>query len=197
LVGEHRPAGGQLFMVSSSWTRTRFPLQRGSALAQANTQMGPEPTPANGQMQQGLFRASDTIIHDHHASRLIHTCELNGANAFDYLTEAETHGRSSTESICVDAVELPGGPGATDRRALRIKTAEFKQACRNLTNHWRKVLFSCIIGCAMPNDKITYNNKILHGWICLWIVAIQVFYFYRFSPIIFPLLKSMVHKVWH
>ncbi|SRR6266550_232239 len=46
---------------------------------------------------------------------LIHTCELNGANAFDYLIELQKRGGSG-ESVCVDAVELPGSPGASRHR---------------------------------------------------------------------------------
>ena len=64
-------------------------------------------------------------------------------------------------------------------------------------SRWMKHSFSCIIVCAMPKDKIAPNTATLQRWICWWIVASQIFYFYRFSPIIFPLLKSMVHKVWH
>jgi transposase len=38
---------------------------------------------------------------------LIHTCELNGANPFDYLTELQRHASELGESSGVDAVELP------------------------------------------------------------------------------------------
>ena len=51
---------------------------------------------------------------------LIHTCELNGANSFHYLTELQRHVPEVTaQSRRLDAVELPGDP-----RALRcpVKT---------------------------------------------------------------------------
>ena len=38
---------------------------------------------------------------------LIHTCELNGANPFDYLTEFLRHPADCTGTGGVDAVELP------------------------------------------------------------------------------------------
>ena len=48
---------------------------------------------------------------------LIHTCELNGANPFDYLTHYCSHGRNCSAPVGVDAVELPRDPGAPDRHA--------------------------------------------------------------------------------
>ena len=40
---------------------------------------------------------------------LIHTCELAGANPFDYLTELQRHAaRTGSQSFGVDALELPG-----------------------------------------------------------------------------------------
>ena len=41
---------------------------------------------------------------------LIHTCELNGANPFDYLTELQRHARKWQPVRRVDAVELPADP---------------------------------------------------------------------------------------
>ena len=44
---------------------------------------------------------------------LIHTCELNGANPFDYLTELQRHAEELKQKpIGVDAVELPRDTGA-------------------------------------------------------------------------------------
>ena len=43
---------------------------------------------------------------------LIHTCELNGANPFDYLIELQRHRRRVEESpFGVDALELSRYPG--------------------------------------------------------------------------------------
>ena len=40
---------------------------------------------------------------------LIHTCELCGANPFDYLTELDRHAdECGRESRGLDALELPG-----------------------------------------------------------------------------------------
>ena len=48
---------------------------------------------------------------------LIHTCELNGANPFDYLTELQRHAEElKRTSIGVDALELPRDAGAARRR---------------------------------------------------------------------------------
>ena len=48
---------------------------------------------------------------------LIHTCELNGANPFDYLTELQRHAEElKRASIGVDAVELPRDAGAAASR---------------------------------------------------------------------------------
>ena len=41
---------------------------------------------------------------------LIHTCELNGANSFDYLTELQRHARE------LAAHPANGCPGTTARR---------------------------------------------------------------------------------
>ena len=44
---------------------------------------------------------------------LIHTCELSGANPFDYLTELQRHAEELTANpVGVDAVELPRDAGA-------------------------------------------------------------------------------------
>ena len=44
---------------------------------------------------------------------LIHTCELAGANPFDYLTELQRHAHGAGgQPIGVDAVELPRDAGA-------------------------------------------------------------------------------------
>ena len=44
---------------------------------------------------------------------LIHTCQLNGANSFQYLTELQRHGPATGgQSFGVDAVELPRDAGA-------------------------------------------------------------------------------------
>jgi len=43
---------------------------------------------------------------------LIHTCQLCGANSFDYLTELQRHAQQLAANPRVDAVELPPGAGA-------------------------------------------------------------------------------------
>ena len=44
---------------------------------------------------------------------LIHTCELNGANPFDYLTELQRHAEELKRNpVGVDALELPRDAGA-------------------------------------------------------------------------------------
>ena len=49
---------------------------------------------------------------------LIHTCELNGANPFDYLTELQRHAEELAAKPCgVDAVELPRDAGTLDPAA--------------------------------------------------------------------------------
>ena len=51
---------------------------------------------------------------------LIHTCELNGANPFDYLTELQRHAAElARQSGGVDAVELPRDAGAARHARLR------------------------------------------------------------------------------
>ena len=45
--------------------------------------------------------------------RLIHSCELNGANPFDYLTELQRHSAELVaKSDGMDAMELPRNAGA-------------------------------------------------------------------------------------
>jgi hypothetical protein len=60
---------------------------------------------------------------------LIHTCELNGANPFDYLIRphsiTETRGGDSGEPVCVDAVELPRG--TENRMRHRCVAANFRE----------------------------------------------------------------------
>ena len=43
---------------------------------------------------------------------LIYTCQLNGANPFDYLTELQRHAEELAPAPRVDAVELPRDAGA-------------------------------------------------------------------------------------
>ena len=52
---------------------------------------------------------------------LIHTCELCGANPFDYLTQLQRHaGEVTRNPSAVDAVELPRHTGIT-RRPSRLR----------------------------------------------------------------------------
>ena len=52
---------------------------------------------------------------------LIHTCELHGANPFDYLTELQRHARElAAESVGVDALELPRDAGAARHTRSRV-----------------------------------------------------------------------------
>ncbi len=52
---------------------------------------------------------------------LIHTCELNGANPFDYLTELQRHAEElKQQSIGVDALELPRHAGAARHARRRV-----------------------------------------------------------------------------
>ena len=49
---------------------------------------------------------------------LIHTCQLCGANSFDYLTELQRHARELAASpVGVDAVELSRDIGANGSRS--------------------------------------------------------------------------------
>ena len=41
------------------------------------------------------------------------------------------------------------------------------------------------------------NFLLVQGAMCLWAVAVFIWYFYQFSPIISPLLKSILQKLWH
>jgi hypothetical protein len=48
----------------------------------------------------------------------IHTCELNGADPFDYLNQLQRHAEELKQSaVGLDALELPRDAGA-DRRTL-------------------------------------------------------------------------------
>ena len=52
---------------------------------------------------------------------LIHTCELNGANPFDYLTELQRHAEELKRNpVGVDAVELPRDAGAAGHARSRV-----------------------------------------------------------------------------
>ncbi len=52
---------------------------------------------------------------------LIHTCELNGANPFDYLTELLRHAEElKRKPIGVDAVELPRHIGTAHCNRRRV-----------------------------------------------------------------------------
>ena len=56
---------------------------------------------------------------------LIHTCELSGANPFDYLTELQRHADElAAQPAELDALELPGNarghPSRTDGHAEKI-----------------------------------------------------------------------------
>ena len=52
---------------------------------------------------------------------LIHTCELNKANPFDYLTELQKLLRGAeTEAFGMDALELPRDAGATRHAGSRV-----------------------------------------------------------------------------
>lgn len=43
---------------------------------------------------------------------LIHTCELCGANPFDYLTELQRHAQGGGEPVGMHALKLPRDAGA-------------------------------------------------------------------------------------
>jgi hypothetical protein len=52
---------------------------------------------------------------------LIHTCELNGANPFDYLTELQRHAAElKRQSRGVDALELSRDAGAARHARRRV-----------------------------------------------------------------------------
>ena len=52
---------------------------------------------------------------------LIHTCELNKANPFDYLTELQKALRGAeTEAFGMDALELPRDVGAAGDAHSRV-----------------------------------------------------------------------------
>jgi len=51
---------------------------------------------------------------------LIHTCELNGANPFNYLTELLRHSEELKRSPAGDALELPRNPGAARHTRRRV-----------------------------------------------------------------------------
>jgi hypothetical protein len=52
---------------------------------------------------------------------LIHTCELNGVNPFDYLTELQRHAEElKAKPIRVDAVELSRDSGPTGDMLGRV-----------------------------------------------------------------------------
>jgi hypothetical protein len=51
---------------------------------------------------------------------LIHTCELNKANPFDYLTELQKHSEQLNEAFGMDALELSRDPGATRHAGSRV-----------------------------------------------------------------------------
>ena len=52
---------------------------------------------------------------------LIHTCELNGVNAFDYLTELQRHAEELKRTpVGVDALELPRDAGTARHASSRI-----------------------------------------------------------------------------
>ncbi|MBV8844666.1 MAG: hypothetical protein JO307_17815 [Bryobacterales bacterium] len=53
--------------------------------------------------------------------RLIHTCELAGANAFDYLSQFQRHGAELMANPGVDALELPAAGGLKPSSAARQK----------------------------------------------------------------------------
>ena len=49
---------------------------------------------------------------------LIHTCELAGANPFDYLAELQRHPRNWHPTLGMDAVELPRDAGGSNRPVI-------------------------------------------------------------------------------
>jgi len=52
---------------------------------------------------------------------LIHTCELNGANPFDYLTELQRHAEElKGKPIGVDALELSRNAGPARHAGSRV-----------------------------------------------------------------------------
>ena len=52
---------------------------------------------------------------------LIHTCELNGANPFDYLTELQRHSEELKQKpVGMDALELPRDAGAARHARSRV-----------------------------------------------------------------------------
>ena len=55
---------------------------------------------------------------------LIHTCQLCGANSFDYLIELQRHAQElAAQPAGVDALELPRDPGAR-RGMMNLVLAE-------------------------------------------------------------------------
>jgi hypothetical protein len=50
---------------------------------------------------------------------LIHTCELNGANPFDYLTELQRHAEESKRSLSLELPVKRWPPHAHRRNASR------------------------------------------------------------------------------
>ena len=71
---------------------------------------------------------------------LIHTCELCGANPFDYLTELERHADElAAQPAGLDALELPGNVEGNGRcpNAVRRKSSRRPMLPNGCARRWR------------------------------------------------------------
>jgi hypothetical protein len=41
------------------------------------------------------------------------------------------------------------------------------------------------------------NTLVIQSAICIWAVAVFLWYFWQFSPVLSPLLKRFLQKIWH
>jgi len=49
---------------------------------------------------------------------------------------------------------------------------------------------------AMHNQRNARRNFAFQACLCAWVVASQLWYFYRFSPILTVVLKSIARTLW-
>ncbi len=47
---------------------------------------------------------------------------------------------------------------------------------------------------AVPKKR---NTLVIQSAICIWAVAVFLWYFWQFSPVISPLLNKFIRKIWH
>ena len=62
---------------------------------------------------------------------------------------------------------------------------------------WPTILCSLSIVELKPELPKKSNSLVVQSAICVWVVAVFLWYFWQFSPVVSPILKRFLLKIWH